>query len=80
MTGYLGSGGRFDEAIAQFAVAYADQTDKDYGTFIKAIRAKRLPSRSDAVRERVSKVERQRIFSGNQARRAPPGDVQPRPL
>jgi len=30
ISGYLGSSDQFDEAVAQFAVAYADQTERDY--------------------------------------------------
>jgi uncharacterized protein (DUF2252 family) len=39
---YLGRGDRFDRAIAQFAVTYADQNERDYETFMKAIRSGRL--------------------------------------
>ncbi len=42
--GYLGSGDQFDEAIGDYAVAYADQVEADYATFIKAIRSGRLKS------------------------------------
>ncbi|MFP2906003.1 DUF2252 domain-containing protein [Pyxidicoccus sp. 3LFB2] len=34
IAGYLGSGPCFDEAVADFACAYADQVDQDYGRFI----------------------------------------------
>jgi uncharacterized protein (DUF2252 family) len=40
--GYLGKAEIFDEAIARFAVAYADQTESDYALFQKAIRAGRI--------------------------------------
>ena len=30
ISGYLGSGDRFDEAGADFAIAYADQSEADY--------------------------------------------------
>ena len=36
---YLGKGDRFDCALAKFASLYADQTDRDYATLLKAIRA-----------------------------------------
>lgn len=39
MAGYLGKSARFEEAIAKFAAAYADQNERDYGQFLKAIRA-----------------------------------------
>jgi len=37
IAGYLGNGSSFDEAIAQFAVAYADQTEIDHGQLVAAI-------------------------------------------
>jgi uncharacterized protein (DUF2252 family) len=36
IAGYLGNGPRFDAAIEKFAVAYAEQTEKDFGEFVKA--------------------------------------------
>ena len=42
IAGYLGKTESFDEAIAKFAVAYADQTERDYGLFLKAIRSGRI--------------------------------------
>lgn len=38
ISGYLGNSERFDEAIADFAVAYANQNEKDYRALRKAIR------------------------------------------
>jgi uncharacterized protein (DUF2252 family) len=49
IAGYLGKNDTFDAAIEKFAVAYADQTDRDYAAFVKAIHAKRLPVRSSAA-------------------------------
>lgn len=37
IAGYLGSGDVFDRAVADFAVAYADQNDQDYKAFKSAI-------------------------------------------
>ena len=34
---YLGSGTTFDDAMARFAVAYADQNEADYRAFTDAI-------------------------------------------
>jgi uncharacterized protein (DUF2252 family) len=34
---YLGSGEQFDRAIGEFAVAYADQTERDYAAYVAAI-------------------------------------------
>jgi hypothetical protein len=42
VSGYVGSGTAFDEAIATFAVAYADQTEKDWRAFLAAIAAGRI--------------------------------------
>ena len=40
--GYLGKKGRFDEAVAQFAVAYADQSEQDYQALVEAVRSGRI--------------------------------------
>jgi uncharacterized protein (DUF2252 family) len=37
--GYLGSGDVFDHAISEFAVAYADQTERDYAALVKAVKS-----------------------------------------
>lgn len=42
ITGYLGKGDVFDEAIADFAIAYADQSEHDHEVLMKAVRAGRL--------------------------------------
>jgi uncharacterized protein (DUF2252 family) len=42
IAGYLGSVDHFDEAIGEYAVAYADQVERDYATFVKAVRSGRL--------------------------------------
>ena len=42
IAGYLGKGDAFDRAIADFAVAYADQNDRDYEAFTGAIRDGRI--------------------------------------
>jgi uncharacterized protein (DUF2252 family) len=41
--GYIGKGDRFGEAIASFAELYADQTEKDFEEFKKAIQKGELP-------------------------------------
>jgi len=46
LAGYLGKTESFDEAIAKFAVSYADQTERDHATFLKAIRAGRIQASS----------------------------------
>ena len=42
ISGYLGKSDAFDQAIAAFAVAYADQSERDHGTLKKAVRAGRV--------------------------------------
>jgi uncharacterized protein (DUF2252 family) len=42
MSGYMGKSESFDEAIASFAVAYADQNEKDYSVFRRAVQNGRL--------------------------------------
>jgi len=44
IAGYLGSGDSFDRAISDFAVAYADQNERDYAAFTAAIRDGRVPA------------------------------------
>ena len=44
IAGYLGGIDHFDEAIGDYAVAYADQVERDYATFVKAVRSGRLKS------------------------------------
>ena len=41
---YLGSGSHFDDAIIDYAAAYADQVQKDYDAFHAAVRAGRFPT------------------------------------
>ena len=43
---YLGDDDAFDHAIGDFAVAYADQTERDYAAFMAAIKAGRLEAQS----------------------------------
>ena len=38
IAGYLGSSGQFDEAMGRFAVAYADQTERDHAVLKAAVR------------------------------------------
>ena len=42
IVGYLGKGDTFDEAVADFAEAYADQNEADHGALLKAVRSGRL--------------------------------------
>ena len=42
IAGYLGSSDQFDDALAKYSEAYADQAERDYETFQAAIRSGRL--------------------------------------
>jgi len=42
ISGYLGNSAVFDEAVAKFAAAYADQTERDYQALRQAVREGRL--------------------------------------
>jgi uncharacterized protein (DUF2252 family) len=39
ISGYLGNSSRFDDAVSNFALAYADQNERDYQALLEAIRA-----------------------------------------
>lgn len=43
ISGYLGANDNFDVAVRDYALAYADQVEKDYETFKQAVRAGRFP-------------------------------------
>lgn len=47
IAGYMGSSVVFDDAICEFAVEYADQNERDYRAFIKAIREGRIMAAPD---------------------------------
>ena len=42
IAGYMGASEIFDDAIAEFAVEYADQAYKDHRSFVKAVRQGRI--------------------------------------
>jgi uncharacterized protein (DUF2252 family) len=42
IAGYMGSNSTFDDAVCEFAVEYADQNQRDYRAFIKAVREGRI--------------------------------------
>jgi len=42
LAGYLGRSATFDDALAAFALRYADQNDRDYEAFLAAVRSGRL--------------------------------------
>jgi len=45
---YLGKSERFDRAIADFAEAYADQTERDYAALCAAVKSGRITADADA--------------------------------
>jgi uncharacterized protein (DUF2252 family) len=42
ISGYMGSGQTFDDAIGEFAVEYADQNSNDYRAFMRAVKERRI--------------------------------------
>ena len=47
ISGYLGKGDSFDQALGQYALAYADQTQKDHAALVNAIRSGRVKALSE---------------------------------
>jgi uncharacterized protein (DUF2252 family) len=48
ISGYLGTSAAFDRAVAGFAVAYADQTERDHQRLLAAVQSGELPG-ADAM-------------------------------
>jgi hypothetical protein len=46
VSGYLGANDTFDRAIASFAEAYADQTERDHAALLSAVRAGRMSTQT----------------------------------
>jgi hypothetical protein len=42
ISGYLGKADTFDKALEKFALAYADQNERDHAALVKAVRSGRL--------------------------------------
>jgi uncharacterized protein (DUF2252 family) len=42
ISGYLGKGDTYDQALGKFALAYADQNEQDHAALVKAVRSGRL--------------------------------------
>jgi hypothetical protein len=42
ISGYLGKGDQLDQAMGEFAVAYADQTEKDHAALVEAVKTGRV--------------------------------------
>ena len=49
ISGYLGKGDQFDEAVADFSFAYADQTERDHKVLMKAVKAGKLKVAEEEV-------------------------------
>jgi uncharacterized protein (DUF2252 family) len=47
IAGYMGSGSAFDTAIAEFAIAYAGQVERDWRLFVEAIKAGVIEARDE---------------------------------
>jgi uncharacterized protein (DUF2252 family) len=47
IAGYMGSGETFDQAIAEFAMAYAEQVKRDWSAFVEAIKAGVIEARDE---------------------------------
>ncbi len=50
ISGYLGNSDVFDRAIADFAVAYANQTECDYQALVDAVKSGRIAVSEEEVR------------------------------
>ena len=50
ISGYLGKKDTFDGSIADFSMAYADQAERDYASFVKAVRSGRLEAHAEKQR------------------------------
>ena len=49
IAGYIGQGDQFTEALCKFAVAYADQTERDYNDFVKAVKDGKLEIKEEVA-------------------------------
>ncbi len=47
LTGYMGTSTAFEDALADFSVAYADQNERDHAALLAAIRAGRIEARTE---------------------------------
>jgi uncharacterized protein (DUF2252 family) len=48
LAGYMGKGSAFEDALADFSVAYADQNERDYAALVGAIRSGRIEAQIEA--------------------------------
>ena len=54
ISGYLGSGESFDEALGQFGIAYDDQSETDFKTLQTAAESGRIPVAKDPEQKKGS--------------------------
>ncbi len=47
LTSYMGKSAAFEDALARFGVAYADQNERDHAALVKAVRSGRIEARSE---------------------------------
>ena len=47
LTGYMGKGAAFEDALADFSVAYADQNERDYAALVAAVRNGRIEAHTE---------------------------------
>ena len=47
IAGYMGASETFDDAIGEFAMEYADQNERDYRAFVKAVKEGRIEAMAD---------------------------------
>jgi hypothetical protein len=45
LSGYMGTGKTFDEAVATFGESYADQNERDHAALVEAVRDGRVEAR-----------------------------------
>ncbi len=71
LTGYLGTSDRFDKALVNFAVDYADQTTRDFEAWLKAIKAGTVEVLKP-VAEKVKEKKKKKGKGEEEARRLQP--------
>jgi hypothetical protein len=49
LAGYMGRGDVLDKAIGQFAIAYADQTERDHRALVEGVREGRVDAIEDSA-------------------------------
>lgn len=47
LTGYMGKSSAFEDALAGFGVAYADQNERDHAALVAAVRSGRIVAHTD---------------------------------